>query len=201
MASEFTTDQMFESRDDMLDWVRMTGRKNGVVIVIDKSAKKIGNKLPKCTLICEKGGKYQLPRYLKSGETLKKCTSTKKNGCPFSLRGVPNPPDGILWAITVVCGDHNHAPAQYLEGHEYTSKLTRDEKCIVSKMADITAPRFILSALKERDPSNTTGIKSIYNAVQNERNAKKGLLSNVQLFSYVSSASRDTSNYRYCLDS
>ncbi|KAL6554211.1 hypothetical protein OROMI_019884 [Orobanche minor] len=117
MASEFTTDQMFESRDDMLDWVRMTGRKNGVVIVIDKSAKKI---------------------------------------------------------------DHNHAPAQYLKGHEYTSRLTRDEKCIVSKMADITAPRFILSALNERDPSNTTGIESIYNAVQNERNAKKGLLSNVQ---------------------
>ncbi|KAL6513862.1 hypothetical protein OROHE_019318 [Orobanche hederae] len=205
ISCEFTTDQIFESRDDMLDWVRTIGRKNGFVIVIDKSAKKIGNKLHKCTLVCEKGGKYQPPRYLKSGETLKRCTSTKKIGCPFSLRGVPIPPDGILWGITVVCGEHNHAPTQYLKGHEYTSRLTEDEKCIVSKMAEITAPRFILSALKEHNPSNTTGIKSIYNALQSERKAKKGLLSNVQyalsqlidklLFSYVPCASGDTSNY------
>ncbi|XP_058217409.1 protein FAR1-RELATED SEQUENCE 5-like [Rhododendron vialii] len=39
---EFTTHQIFQSRDDMVAWVRTVGKDNGIVIVIKKSASLIG---------------------------------------------------------------------------------------------------------------------------------------------------------------
>ncbi|PKA64570.1 Protein FAR1-like sequence 5 [Apostasia shenzhenica] len=47
-------------------------------------------------------------------------------------------------------------------------------------MANSIAPREILSILKQRDPSNTTGIKSIYNAIFINKSAKQGGLNQVQ---------------------
>ncbi|PKA58504.1 hypothetical protein AXF42_Ash008791 [Apostasia shenzhenica] len=47
-------------------------------------------------------------------------------------------------------------------------------------MANSTAPREILSILKQRDPSNTTGIKSIYNVILTNKSTKRGGLNQVQ---------------------
>ncbi|GAB2275172.1 hypothetical protein Dimus_009933 [Dionaea muscipula] len=186
-TQEFTTKQIFQTRNDMTDWVRMVGRQHGFVVVIDKSAHGNGNKLPKCTLICDRGGKYRPPKYLLPGQTLQKNTETKKCDCPFALRGVPIPlrsapipPEGIMWGVLVVRGYHNHEPTQYLKGHEYPSRLKPDEKQFVLDLADNIAPRFILSALKERDDSNITGIRSIYNAIYAEKRTRRGSLNSVQ---------------------
>ncbi|KAL6527852.1 hypothetical protein OROMI_029663 [Orobanche minor] len=46
---------MFQSRDDMTNLAKAIKLRNGFVIIIDKSANKIGNKLPKYTLICDWG--------------------------------------------------------------------------------------------------------------------------------------------------
>ncbi|GAB2269310.1 hypothetical protein Dimus_038766 [Dionaea muscipula] len=164
----------------MTDWVRMVGRQHGFVVVIDKSTSGKGNRLLKYTLICERGEKYKPSRYLLPGQILKKNTGTKKCECPFALRGVPIPPEGIMWGVLVVCGYHNHETAQYFEGHEYPSRLKPDEKEFVLDLADSTAPRFILSALKEQDESNTTGIRSIYNAIYKGKKRRRGSLNSVQ---------------------
>ena len=47
-------------------------------------------------------------------------------------------------------------------------------------IASSTAPREILSILQERDSSNTTGIKSIYNAIFRNKEAKRGGLTSIQ---------------------
>ena len=47
-------------------------------------------------------------------------------------------------------------------------------------MANNTTPREILSILKERDPSNTTGIKSIYNVIFTNKSTKQGGLNSIQ---------------------
>jgi hypothetical protein len=47
-------------------------------------------------------------------------------------------------------------------------------------MANSTAPREILSILKQKDPSNTTGIRSIYNAISINKEAKRGGLTQTQ---------------------
>ncbi|XP_058189455.1 uncharacterized protein LOC131307055 [Rhododendron vialii] len=83
---EFTTDQIFESREDMLAWVRSVSLKYGIVVVILNSAKLKGGKLPKCILGCERGGKYELPGYLVEGQSLQRNTGTRKCDCPFQLR-------------------------------------------------------------------------------------------------------------------
>ncbi|XP_058211760.1 uncharacterized protein LOC131323942 [Rhododendron vialii] len=122
---EFTTDQIFESREDMLAWARSIGLKYGIVVVILNSAKLKGGKLPKCILGCERGGKYEPSRNHVEGKSLQRNTRTRKCDCPFQLR----------------------------------------EKQFVVDMANSTAPREILNILKQKDPSNTTGIKSVYNTI------------------------------------
>lgn len=170
---EFTTDQIFESREDMLAWARRVGLENGIVVVIKNSANLKGGKLPKCILGCERGGKYKPHRYLVGGQTLQRNTGTKKCDCPFELRGKPLPPDGVMWSLRVSCGFHNHKPAENFEGHEYPSRLKPMEKQFVVDMANSNTPREILSILKQKDPSNTTGIRSIYNAIFINKEAKR----------------------------
>ncbi|XP_058185778.1 protein FAR1-RELATED SEQUENCE 4-like [Rhododendron vialii] len=123
---EFTTHQIFQSRDDMVAWVRRVGKENGIVIVIKKFASLIGGKLLKCIPSCEEV-------------------------------------ESIMWGIRVECGFHNHETAEYFDGHEYSSRLTPEEKEIVRNMVDNTTPREILSVLKKKNPLNTTCAQSIYN--------------------------------------
>ena len=51
----------------MINWAKRVGLENGIVVVIKKSATLKGGKLPKCHLMCERGGKYQPPRHLVEG--------------------------------------------------------------------------------------------------------------------------------------
>ncbi|CAM8905633.1 unnamed protein product [Rhodiola kirilowii] len=178
-TSEFTTNQIFENREDMLNWAKMIGLENGIVVVIKNSTKKIGGKMPKCILACERGGKYK-HSFLVEGTSEIKNTGTKKCECPFELRGRPIPPEGVMWGLKVICGIHNHKTAEFMDGHEYPSRLKPMEKQLVMDMANSTAPREILSILKQKDSSNITGIKSIYNIIGRSKSAKRGGLNQVQ---------------------
>ncbi|GFZ21218.1 hypothetical protein Acr_29g0003800 [Actinidia rufa] len=102
-TTEFSTDQIFESREVMINWAKTVGLENGIVVVIKNSANLKGGKLPKCHLMCERGGEYKPHRHLIEGQSLKKKTRTKKCECPFELRGIPIPPDGVMWGLRVVC--------------------------------------------------------------------------------------------------
>ncbi|XP_047335578.1 protein FAR-RED IMPAIRED RESPONSE 1-like [Impatiens glandulifera] len=164
----------------MINWAKRAGLENGIVVVIKTSANLKGGKLPKCHLMCERGGKYKLPRYFVDGQSFKRNTGTKKCECPFELRGVPIPPEGVMWHLRVVCGFHNHQLAESMYGHEYPSRLKPMELQFVLDMANSTAPREVLNILKQRDPSNTTGIKTIYNAIFTNKSAKRAGLNQVQ---------------------
>ncbi|XP_058192078.1 uncharacterized protein LOC131309466 [Rhododendron vialii] len=153
---EFTTNQIFESREDMLAWARSVGLKYGIVVVILNSAKLKGGKLTKCILGCERGGKYETPRYLVEGQSLQRNTGTRKCNCPFQLR------------------------EKHIEGHEYPSRLKPIQKQFVVDMANSTAPREILNILKQKDPSNNTGIKSVYNTILANKAAKLDGLTPIQ---------------------
>ncbi|XP_058208243.1 uncharacterized protein LOC131321257 [Rhododendron vialii] len=177
---EFTIDQIFQSRDDMVTWVRRVGKENCIVVVIKKSVSLIGGKLPKCILSCERSGKYRSARNAVEGQFSQKNTGTKKYECLFELRGIPIPPAGVLWGVRVECGLHNHETAEYFDGHEYPSRLTPEEKEIVRDMADNTAPREILSVLNKKNPLNTTYAQSIYNLKYTDNIAERDGLSPIQ---------------------
>ncbi|XP_047337914.1 uncharacterized protein LOC124941614 [Impatiens glandulifera] len=100
-------------------------------------------------------------------------------------RGVPIPPEGVMWHLRVVCGFHNHQLAESMYGHEYPSRLKPMELQFVLDMANSTASREVLNILKQRDPSNTTGIKTIYNAIFTNKSAKRAGLNQVHLLLFV----------------
>ena len=87
-----------------------------------------GSKLPKFILGCERGENYESPQYFSEGQSLQRNTETKKFSCPFKLRGVAIPQDGVMWVLRVKYGFHNHETTKYLEGHEYPSRLKLGEK-------------------------------------------------------------------------
>ena len=78
------------------------------------------------------------------------------------------------------CNFHNHETTEYLNGHEYPSRLKPVEKQFVLDMAGSIKPREILNVLKERDSTNTTGIQSIYNAISKHKEVKRGGLNPIQ---------------------
>ncbi|XP_034223807.1 uncharacterized protein LOC117634018 [Prunus dulcis] len=148
---------------------------NNIVIVITRSdASGEGNRRPRGILVCEGSGKY---RSCKSNETIgvrsdangdtKKCsrdTGTKKCGCSFLLKCV-NICDEDDWKLNVVCGVHNHAFSEYLEGHSFVGRLSKEENALLVDMFKRLVKRIdILVTVKDIDAMNVSTMKTTYNA-------------------------------------
>ncbi|KAJ9543670.1 hypothetical protein OSB04_023377 [Centaurea solstitialis] len=158
-ASNFSTDMMFKSHEDLIDWVKKLGRSLGYIIVIKRSKKKQGV-MSKVILICDRGGKYR------GNGSSSRNTGTKKMGCPFELAGKYSSLNGC-WTLTVRCEKHNHEPAENMEGHPYAMRLTENEVRLVEDLSRKNVkPRDILSTLKEQNPDNVSTLRTIYNARQ-----------------------------------
>ncbi|XP_050379563.1 uncharacterized protein LOC126796892 [Argentina anserina] len=175
----FMSSQAFPSRDALIEWVHCIGKKNNMVIIIQRSdSGMIGNKKkrPKIKFCCERGGYYM--RILKTKAHCKniqehvdedsrkkkrqKASGTKRFGCPFALRGIND--FGDEWTLEVVCGIHNHHHAQSLHGHSYAGRLSKEEHAMLVDMStSLIKPKDILIALKKRDRENVTTMKTIYN--------------------------------------
>ena len=113
---------------------------------------------------CERSGAYR--HKYKEATTPKrpKATGTKKCGCPFLLKGQKLESDDD-WILKVVCGVHNHAAAQYFEGHSFAGRLNETETGLLVDMSKSNVkPKDILYTLKTRDEHNATTMKTIYNA-------------------------------------
>nr|GEX09687.1 hypothetical protein [Tanacetum cinerariifolium] len=116
-TSSFYTDEVFGSREDMMNWVKHTAYSLGYVIVT-KISKQCKNSLTnKLVLMCDRGGK---PRGSSTN------TSSKKTNCPFKLVAKYSL-EHRYWTIRVVCDQHNHRPTVNLEGHAYARRLSKDE--------------------------------------------------------------------------
>ncbi|BBG95640.1 Myzus persicae-induced lipase 1, partial [Prunus dulcis] len=162
-TNEFTTDEIFKSRDALVEWTRDRGNSNGLVIIIKNSdAGGAGNKKPRIKFCCEKGGVYKR----KIDENVHKkrrlrSSGTKKCGCPFLLRGV-SLGDNDEWKLEVVCGVHNHDAAK-----SNARRLSEEEKALLVDMSkSLAKPKDILRTIKQKDGLNETTMKTIYNVRQ-----------------------------------
>ncbi|XP_057806170.1 PKS-NRPS hybrid synthetase cheA-like [Salvia miltiorrhiza] len=91
-------------------------------------------------------------------------TGTKKIGCPFMLQGVKLKKDDD-WGVKVICGSHNHPPAEQLEGHSFAGRLSKEEETMLIDMTkNMIRPRNILLAIKEKNKENVSTMRTIYNA-------------------------------------
>ena len=127
-------------------------------VIVKKRSKTNGNGVVSyITLMCDRGGEYKIKESTKN-------TGTKKINCPFELVGSYRTQYGG-WRLRVICDEHNHPPAQHMEGHAYARRLKENEIKLVGDLTNQNvAPRDILSILKEHDECNVSTMKTIYNA-------------------------------------
>ncbi|KAL1149138.1 hypothetical protein V6Z11_A10G172200 [Gossypium hirsutum] len=119
-TSSFFTDRVFESREEMMQWVQNATFSLGYIIVTRRSKAKENGVVSYVTLICDRGGEYKFK------ESSKK-SGTKKTNCKFRLVGsYLKQYDG--WTLRVICDQYNHPPAQHMEGHAYARRLKENEK-------------------------------------------------------------------------
>ena len=159
--------QIFISREALIDWAREVGRRNGFIVVIKTSAApNRRNKKPRLTLGCERSGSYRDTRTTKDGTVGKRLrqTGSKKCGCPFTLQGKVVG-SNEEWMLHVVCGVHNHPAADFLEGHSFAGRLTKEETSLLADMSkNMVRPKDILVTLKQKNELNVSTMKTIYNA-------------------------------------
>lgn len=56
----FTTDVIHPSREALIEWVRETGKRNGMVIIIQRADIGATNRSrPRITFVCERSGAYR----------------------------------------------------------------------------------------------------------------------------------------------
>ncbi|KAJ9563169.1 hypothetical protein OSB04_008329 [Centaurea solstitialis] len=120
--SKFSTDTVFISRQNLIDWVHHTGKSLGYVIVTKRS------KTSTIIFHCDRSGIY------KSKKISTKNTGTKKINCPFELEGKRSAMEDS-WTLRVICEMHNHEPALHLEGHPYARRLTDNEARLVEDLS------------------------------------------------------------------
>ncbi|XP_022841839.1 protein FAR-RED ELONGATED HYPOCOTYL 3-like [Olea europaea var. sylvestris] len=167
----FTTNMIFTSKDALIDWIKTTGKRHNMIVVIKKSNfGQVGRK-PRIDFACERHGSYRCRYTNKENEKRKRrrTNGTKKCGCPFALNG-RKLINGDYWILKVKCGRHNHDIAQNLEGHSYAGRLTEKETSILVDMSkNHVRLKEILYTLKQNDDTNVSTMRHIYNARQKFR--------------------------------
>ncbi|XP_058208276.1 uncharacterized protein LOC131321297 [Rhododendron vialii] len=158
-TEHFTMEIIFSSDEALVDWIRCTDKRHGIVIVIKGSEKCIKNRTPRMRFSCERSGKYRpFVKKINGKEVVVKkrvqSTGPKKCECPFELKVVKGN-DGLI--VSVHNDTHNHPPVVYLEGHLYTGRLSAEQiGTVVNLSVFLVKPREILAHLKVQDPQNVT---------------------------------------------
>ena len=127
-ASYFTTNARWRERQELLDWVRRLGAKDGCGVSIDKSVIKRSY----LTMQYERSGIYKPPKTRKK-PNLEGIDSRKCN-CPFGLNDFFDK-DTNDWWVVMLCGMHNHDLEEKLQGHLLAGRLSAEEK---KKVIDTT---------------------------------------------------------------
>ncbi|XP_038688792.1 protein FAR1-RELATED SEQUENCE 5-like [Tripterygium wilfordii] len=156
----FRNDIEFHSKEAVVEYARKCGRRHGIVMVVKRSDVNDLNRNPTILFGCERSGGYRA-----KCKPLKRRSSTKKCGCPFSLKAYVSDAATGLWSLVVVNGKHNHALVKSFERHSYVGRLSIEEKETVERLSKSgVKTREILNHIKLKDPTNASTMKTLYNA-------------------------------------
>ncbi|MCL7032996.1 hypothetical protein MKW94_024657, partial [Papaver nudicaule] len=164
LSSNFITDRVFESRKELIDWAKETGREVGTVIVTKKSDFVTG-RTPRLLLGCERAGKYRARKPEAGRKGGKRKSTTKLCGCPFLMRRLYQLGTPDKWKVKVVCGRHNHPLISHVVVQFGMGRLTVEERKIVEEMsASGLKLKQALTVIKSKNPTNASTIRHVYNA-------------------------------------
>ncbi|XP_058774347.1 uncharacterized protein LOC131648622 [Vicia villosa] len=116
---------------------------------------------------CERGGNYKR-RYASEITNSSDGIYSMKVKCQFRLRYIPSGPS---WKV-----DND------LEGHNILGRLKDHERKFVNDMTKYNmAPRYIIVALKDKDPENLMSISQVYKSRSTYKIGKRGTLIEMQM--------------------
>ncbi|KAI5445319.1 hypothetical protein KIW84_013522 [Lathyrus oleraceus] len=162
-----TTYVIFYSRADVLAWTQSICKQHGIVVVNIRCDTENGMRGRKDKLMmgCERSGNYKKKVVVAGNYTM-------KAKCQFMLIFVPSE-NG--WKVMVGCEFHNHMLGNDLNGNGVLGRLKDHERKFVNDMTKYNmAPRYIVVALKDRDPENLRSVTHVYKARSIYNVSKRG---------------------------
>ncbi|KAI5969638.1 hypothetical protein CANMA_001301 [Candida margitis] len=171
-------DQVFQSRDDLNEFIADFARDNGFGVVIAHSNKKA------IYYTCELGGRYRHKKTKKIDESkqvdvgegymLDPDTKTKKLKCPYSMTASYKKSTGI-WTLRTTCNEHNHPQLDPLSNHPMLRKRSDELNVLILDLYKLgTKPSHIESKIRESYPDLIIKREDIYNEIRGyKRKLKK----------------------------
>ena len=160
-------EQIFDSRDLMVVFVRQHALSQGYAITTIRSIKD-----KYIYLGCDRGGTYR-DRVNAPEGSKRRTTTTRRIGCPFKLYGKKLLDD--KWMLHVQNGDHNHAADDNMVGRSAARRLIEEQLQKVLHLSDVGSnPRGILAVIKREYPDVLVIPRDIYNARSALRRQKLG---------------------------
>jgi hypothetical protein len=103
---------------------------------------------------CDKHGKYRPKGTIRQ-------TGTRTTGCPFNVIIYR---DSNQWQLRIQNGYHNHPPSHHPSAHNVFRKRTSSQKESIQGMSQAgVAPKQILTAVRQQDPSTHVTARDIWN--------------------------------------
>ncbi|KAI5656352.1 hypothetical protein M9H77_25145 [Catharanthus roseus] len=204
----FTTDQIFNSKVELVNWAKETAMEvNTYLIVTQYLSSRISDRRAYVTLGCERGGVNKSrtkPRIDDEEEEVQVKMQgpyeTKKCDCPFKLKG-EQMATCENWQLFVHDGRHNYAISVYTHGHAQAAKLT-DEQLIQMEQfrKSHVPPRNILRFFWEQNVGCAVNAQKIYNVVAKIKNNRIHGRNTVEEVLCLSAQRCYTVFYRNCED-
>ena len=171
-------EQVFNSRDELNEFIAEFARDNGFGVVIAHSNKKA------IYYTCELGGRYRHKKNKKidvtkqidvgDGYMLDPDTKTKKLKCPFAMTASYKK-SANAWTLRTTCNEHNHPQLDPLSNHPMLRKRSDELNVMILEMYKLgTKPSHIESKIKEEYPDVLIKREDIYNEIRGyKRKLKK----------------------------
>jgi MULE transposase domain len=169
------TEQIFDSRELLIDSVRQHALSQGYAISITGA-----NANRNVSLGCDRGGKYH-DRINAPEGAKRRLTTTRRIGCPFKLYG-KKILNSEKWELKVRHPSHNHPADNSMIGHPSARKLTEEQLRNVHHMSEVgSKPREILTLIKRENSDALVTPRDIYNARSALRRQKLGNSTPIEL--------------------
>ena len=170
-------EQVFNSRDELNEFIAEFARDNGFGVVIAHSNKKA------IYYTCELGGRYRHKKQkidvtkqidVGDGYMLDPDTKTKKLKCPFAMTASYKK-SANAWTLRTTCNEHNHPQLNPLSNHPMLRKRSDELNVMILEMYKLgTKPSHIESKIKEEYPDVLIKREDIYNEIRGyKRKLKK----------------------------
>ncbi|XP_050908484.1 uncharacterized protein LOC127122139 [Lathyrus oleraceus] len=122
------------------------------------------------------------------------CVNVRSDNANGQLRSAPS---GSGWKVMVRCGFHNHKLYEDLDDHDILGHLkVHDRRFVNDRTKYNMTPRYIVFALKDKDPGNLTSVTQVYKARATYNASKRVKLLNMFHLVLIFDCTYKTDRYR-----